>query len=135
MMRRQRAAEVLRSAAMQSTDRRMLTLAARLAASSTGHFDDVISAIDSMLSLLQAEEQKDLKIKETCETDRVADTREAIKASRTVDEHTDAITTLQAKIQEWSKEISEKKAQVEEIKVQLKEAKQNRDKEHAEYLV
>merc|ERR1719382_592223 len=132
---RQNAEKVLRSAAMQSTDRRMLTLAARLAASSTGHFDEVVSAIDSMLNLLQAEEDKDLKIKETCESDRAADTREAIKASRTMDEHTDAITTLQAKIEELSKEISEKEAQVEEIKAQLKESKEDRDKEHAEYLV
>merc|ERR1719401_2261233 len=88
-----------------------------------------------MLSLLQAEEDKDLEIKETCETDRKADTREAIKASRAMDEHTDAITTLQATIEELSKEISDKEAQVVEIKAQLKEAKQDRDKEHAAYLV
>merc|ERR1719343_634875 len=113
----------------------MLKLARRLAASSTGHFDEVIAAIDSMLNLLQTEEKKDLKIKETCEKDRFADTREAIKTSRTVDEHTDAITTLEATIEELTKEIAEKKAQIEEIKVQLKEAKENRDKEHAEYLV
>merc|ERR1719401_928399 len=87
-----------------------------------------------MLSLLQAEEDKDLEIKETCETDREADTREAIKASRTMDEHTDAITTLQATIEELSKEISEKEAQVEEVKAQLNEANETRVKEHAEYL-
>jgi hypothetical protein len=39
-----------------------------------------------MIALLKSEEDKDLDIKQTCEKDRMEDTRTAIVFSRTIDE-------------------------------------------------
>merc|ERR1719171_1183295 len=57
-------------------------------------FDPIINAIDKMIKLLESEEEKDLEIKQTCEEDRMEDTRDAIVYSRRIDEQTDKITHL-----------------------------------------
>ena len=79
----------------------------------------MISAIDKMLSTLEAEEAEDLAAKETCEQDRADDTKEAQVFARTIDEHTDTITRLESEISEIvqaHKEAEEKHAEnVKEI--------------------
>jgi len=99
-----------------------------------GHFDEVITAIDSMLALLQREETEDLQKKEQCEKNRAEDTREAILLSRAMDEHSEDITKLKAKIEDLIGEIADKIKLGEELGVELKEATDNRAKENAEYV-
>merc|ERR1712039_851008 len=79
------ASEALRVAAAASKDSRLLALAARIGASA-GRFDAVIDAIDKMLVRLKAEEADDLDKKETCEKERMENTRDAILKSRAMDE-------------------------------------------------
>jgi len=88
-----------------------------------------------MLAVLKSEEATDLTNKEGCEKDRASDTRDAIKTSRTMDELSDVISALKAKIEELSAEIKEKETRVDEINVELKEIKEQRGKENAEFLV
>merc|ERR1712032_1812890 len=84
--------QALHAASMVSGDTRLGVLASRLAAG--GHFDEVIEEIDKMVVMLKDEAAEDLKHKETCESDRAEDTRDAIKFSRTMDENTELIMTL-----------------------------------------
>merc|ERR1712194_74516 len=100
-----------------------------------GHFDEVIGAVDSMLAVLKSEEATDLTNKEGCEKDRASDTRDAIKTSRTMDELSEDISALRAKIEELTAEMKEKEARVLEINGELKEIKDQREKENAEFLV
>jgi len=132
---RSEAAKTLREVAARASDHRIAGLAARAAAAAAGHFDEVIEAIDKMIATLKEEEAEDLEIKEQCEEDRAADTRDAIKASRTMDEHTEAIEALIAKIDQLTREIKDKEEQVVKIEEQLKQAKEDREKENAEYEV
>jgi len=132
-MRRGSAIAAIRKAAYAARDSRLGALITRLA--SGGHFDEVLSAIDTMLNLLQTEETSDLTKKETCESDRTKDTRDASLASRKIDEQTDAITALQAAIKELTANIESKEQEVAQIKKELAEAKKLRDEEHADYLV
>merc|ERR1719253_717635 len=105
----QKAADVLKEAAQRSGDKRLLALANDFAKpkSVKTKFDPIIKAIDKMVKQLQEEEDKDLDIKQTCEKDRMADTREAIVISRTIDELTDKITALTEEIAECQKKIEE----------------------------
>merc|ERR1719345_740526 len=94
-----KAADVLASAAKRSGDKRMSALAKALQtpneSMATGsHFDEVIAAIDDMVSTLKGEEETDLENKETCEKDRADDTRTAVKAARTMDERSDTVDEL-----------------------------------------
>jgi len=129
------AALVLRQAAHAGTDMRLGVLAARLAASSGGHFDEVIAAIDKMVKTLKEEEADDLKNKEACEADRAEDTRTAITLSREMDDHTDTITRLDGEIEDLKAKIAETKATIKKTKEELEEATKQREAEKKEYLV
>lgn len=127
----QNAAEALRSAARMSRDSRLQTVVSTML---NGHFDEVIGAIDSMISTLASEETTDLQNKETCESNRKEDTRTAIKLAREMDDLTDKITSLRAKIAETAAEIQEKQDRVEEIAKEVEEITEQRGKEHQEFL-
>jgi len=131
-LKRLRSAEkVLREVA--HADMRLGVLAARLAASSGGHFDEVIAVIDKMIATLKEEEDEDLKNKEACEADRAEDTREAIVLSRAMDDATDSITRLQAEIEDIKAEWKEKEATKKETIEQLKAATEQRKGEKKEF--
>merc|ERR1719453_635020 len=104
-----KASAALRDAAVRSGDQRLLALATDLAKpkSVKVKFDPIIKAIDKMVKTLKEEEDKDLDIKQTCEEDRMKDTRDAIVASRDIDEMSDKITHLTEVIAECKKTIEE----------------------------
>jgi len=128
-----RAVDVLKVAAREAHDSRLSMLAVRAAGASAGHFDEVVTAIDTMLEMLQREEDADLSKKETCESDRAADTREAILTSRAMDELSDTITADKAKIEALTKEIEEKTQTIKELNEELKEAKEMRERGNLEW--
>jgi len=126
------ATQVLRKAAHLSGDRRLALLATSvskdepLAKADGSHFDKVIKAIDEMIDTLKGEEETDLENKEECEKDRADDTRSAIKAARTMDEHTDMITELKNRIAEIVENIAENKKEIKGLQEELKEAEKER---------
>jgi len=97
------------------------------------HFDEVIAAIDDMISTLKSEEEIDLENKEVCEKDRADDTRTAIKAGRTMDERSDTIDALKEDIAEIIKTIAENVAEIKSVTEELKSAQTMRNDEHAEW--
>jgi predicted RNase H-like nuclease (RuvC/YqgF family) len=115
-------------------DRRMLAMAARLSLTSGGHFDEVISAIDDMITKLKDEEQEDLSNKEHCEEDRMDDTRDAIVDSRAIDDLSESIDRLVGEIEELKTEVKEKEKEVEDIKEEIKKAEKIRDDENAAWV-
>jgi len=127
------AAGLLKKAALISKDSRLMMIASQL--SGGGHFDEVIEAIDKMVTMLKDEEADDLKQKETCEDDRATDTRTAIKLSREMDEMTETIMALKSEIEEISKDIAEKEEEVLSTKKELEELTKIREEENKEYLI
>merc|ERR1719473_1993785 len=128
-----RASAALRDAATRSGDQRLLALATDLAKpkSVKVKFDPIIKAIDKMIKTLKEEEDKDLDIKQTCEEDRMKDTRDAIVASRDIDEMTDKITHLTEVIAECKKTIEELIAEHKKTKEELEKATRMREDENA----
>merc|ERR1719440_2732049 len=134
--------ETLREAARRSGDARLFKLA-RLAEdpeekveieSVKVRFGPIIKAIDKMIAQLQDEENADLEIKQKCEKDRMDNTREAIVASREIDEMSDHITKLTEEIAECKKTIEELIAEHKKTEEALKVATRQREDEHAEFL-
>lgn len=129
--RRGSAIDAIRKAAYAARDSRLGALATRLA--NGGHFDAVLGSITTMIELLRTEETSDLMKKEKCESDRATDTRKASLDSRKIDEHTDAITALQATIKELAADIESKEQEVAQINQELAEATKLRQDETAAY--
>jgi len=129
----QSAAVALRDAALRSGDQRLSALAAAIAGpkSVKGRFDPIIKSIKKMVKQLAAEEETDLQTKQTCEEDRMADTREAITSSRAIDDMTDAITSLSSRIADCQKKIEDLIADKKANREELKKAQRMRDDENA----
>ncbi|CAK0833396.1 unnamed protein product [Prorocentrum cordatum] len=138
---RSAAARVLRAAAAGAHDARLAELAAKVEQmqprgeeSAWVGFEPVLTAIDSMLQMLQEEEADDRSKKESCEQDRADDTRGAIKASRAIDEMTDAISASQDAITQLDAELAETAKQLEQTEMDMEAIKKQRSEEHAAYL-
>mmetsp|Transcript_72647 Transcript_72647/g.132818 ORF Transcript_72647/g.132818 Transcript_72647/m.132818 type:complete len:733 (-) Transcript_72647:41-2239(-) len=95
------------------------------------HFKAVLGAIDTMIGHLKDEEAEDLTKKEQCEQDRMKDARDAILASRDMDETTDDITRLKSEIQELAEEIKTLEAKMAADKAAMDEATKIRNEENA----
>merc|ERR1719215_2585832 len=128
----QKARAAIQDAARRSGDQRLLSLATDLAPfkSVKGRFAPIITAIDKMIANLKSEEQQDLDTKQTCESDRMENTRKAIDPSRTIDEQTDEITALTARIAQCEKTIAELVAALKETKEELDKATRQRNDEN-----
>jgi len=87
-----------------------------------------------MVTLLQKEEEQDLDTKQTCEKDRMKDTRDAIMDSREIDEMTDSITKLTAEIAACKKTIEELDAEHKETKEALAKAQRMRKDENRVWM-
>jgi len=131
------AAAALREAARRSGDARLLTLAAIVAApkSVKTKFGPVLDAIKKMVAILKSDEEKDLNIKQTCEEDRMANSKKAIDAGREIDDNTDKITRLSEEISKLAKEIADLKAEHDKVKEELKKASDIRKNENAAWKV
>jgi len=130
------AAVALRSAAHQTGKTDVLSLASKLEAPdklSSTHFKEVIDAIDKMVLKLKKDEDKDLEIKQTCEQDRMYDTRDAILDSRDIDEMTDLITKLTAHMEQLDAEMKDLTEEIKETKKALSDATRMRKDENLDW--
>jgi len=76
-----------------------------------------------------------LSIKQTCEEDRMSNSKKAIDAGREIDDNTDKITRLSGETSKLAKEIADLKAEHDEVKSELKKASDNRKAENAAWKV
>ena len=84
---------------------------------------------------LETEQKDDDAKKETCESDRAEDTRDAIVASREIDAMTDALTALATDIEDVKKKIAENEKQKKETETELASAVRIRSDEKAAYEI
>jgi predicted nucleic acid-binding Zn-ribbon protein len=132
-IRKTAAIKEIKGALAATKDTRLAQLSARMQAS--GHFDEVIAAVDKMVALLKTEEAEDLEKKEDCEANREDGTRKAVLISRTIDEQMDTIARLTKEIADLAKEIEENEAAVKENEEEITKITEIREKENADYVV
>merc|ERR1719230_323796 len=135
---RKRATKVvhkLRDMAAKHSDPRLSALAVSVHshARAQGHFDKIVAEVMKMVSDLHEEADEDLKTKETCEADRMSNTKTAKKSAQAMDDETALINRKKADIEAMQKEIAGIVAHVKELKLQLEEAQIQRAKENREY--
>merc|ERR1719163_750937 len=134
--KRKRAAKVvskLRDMAAKHSDPRLAALAVSVHLNAKGHFDKIVEEVMKMVSDLHEEADEDLKTKETCEQDRMTNTKTAKKSAQAMDDETALINRKKADIEAMQKEIAGIVAHVKELKLQLEEAMIQRTKENVEY--
>jgi len=123
----------LRDMAAKHSDPRLSQLAVNLHLHAKGHFDKIVAEVMKMVSDLHEEADEDLKTKETCESDRMSNTKTAKKMAQSMDDETALINRKKADIESMQKEIAGIVAHVKELKLQLEEAQIQRTKENLEY--
>jgi len=128
-----RAAAALRVAGQSTNDKRLIAMAAGLEGL-TGHFDEVITSIDEMITLLKTQTEEDLTTKEQCESDRMADSRDAIMASRDIDEMSDKKIKLTEEIAEIASEIKDKQDEILAITAEDAEAARLRQQDTEDWV-
>jgi len=136
--RSKKAAVAIKNAAVRSGDKRLMALAHLFEAPAESvkvNFDPILKAIDKMIATLQSEENKDLEIKETCEKDRMVDTRNAIVYSREIDEMTELVNEMAAKIKKCEERIAEIIEEHKKTEEALAKAKRMREDEHAAWMI
>merc|ERR1719456_2076196 len=107
--KRKRATKVvhkLRNMAAKHNDPRLSQLAVNVHLHSKGHFDKIVAEVMKMVSDLHEEADEDLKTKETCEADRMANTKTAKKSAQSMDDETALINRKKADIEAMQKEIT-----------------------------
>merc|ERR1719456_1215850 len=72
----------LRDMAAKHSDPRLAQLAVNVHLHSKGHFDKIVAEVMKMVSDLHEEADEDLKTKETCEADRMSNTKTAKKSAQ-----------------------------------------------------
>jgi chromosome segregation ATPase len=123
----------LLSMSKQHGDPRLSMLAVKIHLNAGGKFDKVVAEVMKMVSDLHEEADEDLKTKETCESDRMDNTKMAKKAAQAMDDQTAIINREKADIEGWNKEIAGIVAHIKELRLQLEEAQIQRHKESLEY--
>jgi hypothetical protein len=106
---RKRATKVvhkLRDMATKHNDPRLSQLAVNVHLHSKGHFDKIVAEVMKMVSDLHEEADEDLKVKETCEADRMTNTKTAKKSAQAMDDETALINRKKADIEAMQKEIA-----------------------------
>jgi chromosome segregation ATPase len=140
--RRSLALSAIRKVARKSKDARLDLLVTMLAESkdplaeamNADPFAAVIESIDQMLEDLRKEEAEDLSQKEYCEKERMEKTQTAKMTSKEIDLNSDTIDRLTSEIAAANKSIEEIVEQVTELKAEVKDAKEQREKETPRYL-
>jgi hypothetical protein len=133
---KKRATKVMKrllSMSKQHNDPRLSMLAVKVHLTAHGKFDKVVAEVMKMVSDLHEEADEDLKTKETCEQDRMDNTKMAKKAAQAMDDETALINRQKAEIEAFNKEIAGIVAHMKELKLQLEEAQIQRTKEKLEY--
>eukprot|EP00930_Biecheleria_cincta_P041108 TRINITY_DN28156_c1_g1_i1.p1 TRINITY_DN28156_c1_g1~~TRINITY_DN28156_c1_g1_i1.p1 ORF type:complete len:695 (-),score=210.71 TRINITY_DN28156_c1_g1_i1:179-2263(-) len=136
MGRAKEAGSVLRSAGNAAKNQRLLILAAQLTAQVRGAnptFDGVYAHIDAMAKAINAEDAKDLKMKEDCELELEENNAKKTKFEREIEDEDSSLSMAIGKISEVTSRLNKLAATEAEIDERLKSAGVLRSAEAAEF--
>merc|ERR1719352_1183317 len=128
---RKAAYNALKSAATRSRSVQLAALASRVY--TTGHFDDVIKEIDSMVKLLRQEQQDDIDHRDWCEGEKNAAANKQESLSYDMEQLTNKINRLNNKKNELGNTINNTLAEMTEVELSMNESKDARNEENAAF--
>jgi chromosome segregation ATPase len=121
------------SAATMAKVSRAFQQASRRGDAEWGAIGKVISAIDTMVTDLEAEGAEDQEAKETCEADFNELQRTAMIQSREMDDNIEAIKKNHAEVADLTEQIATAVAEIKAMEEELAEATKMRQDENAEW--
>merc|ERR1719352_1378635 len=121
----------LKSAATRSRSVQLAALASRVY--TTGHFDDVIKEIDTMVKLLRQEQQDDIDHRDWCEGEKNAAANKQESLSYDMEQLTNKINRLNNKKNELGNNINNTLAEMTEVELSMNESKDARNEENAAF--
>merc|ERR1719183_2580174 len=129
-----RAFESLKSSARKTHSVRLAALAARVHESKSGHFDAVIKAIDEMIAELKDENTADIAKRDQCKSEMNKQASTINHIEWLVDKNLAKIDKLERLIAKRTTEKEETIASIKETEEQIADMKEQRKKEHADFL-
>merc|ERR1719316_2396132 len=113
---------------------RLVRLAVAVRTATTGHFDDVIAEIDSMLQTLKDEEKGDIEQRDWCIEERDTQKNDSEDLQYEIDQLQAKIERAQMKKKKLEKNKEETEAAKEQLLDDMAQATTDRDEEHANYV-
>jgi len=124
-------AKLLKSAALQASDVRLLRLATKV--NMNPAFDKVKDEVNEMVDMLKKEQKEEEKKKDYCIDALNTNERDQEQKERDRDDLNAHIDDLKMTIETLDKEIEVLKTEIDELNVQLERASANRKKENEEF--
>merc|ERR1719265_3096637 len=131
--RQQKAVAVLRKVSADVKSLKLMALTSKLALTSGGHFDAIISDLNDQVAQLAVQEKEDLVNKEKCEEDRQTNTKTAKEESMKIDDDTAFIERKQEHIADLNKKIEDAVNEMNQLATELQEARDQRALEATAY--
>merc|ERR1719352_1552104 len=128
---RKAAYNALKSAATRSRSVQLAALASRVY--TTGHFDDVIKEIDSMVKLMRQEQQDDIDHRDWCEGEKNTAANKQESLSYDMEQLTNKINRLNNKKSELGNNINNTLSEMTEVELSMNESKDARNEENAAF--
>merc|ERR1719486_1221390 len=88
-----------------------------------------------MIAVLKDNEKQDLETKETCEANRMKDTKDAIDMGRAIDDMTDEMTQLTHEIKTLEEEIEKHTEERKQVQEELDKATEIRKRQNEDFKV
>lgn len=129
---RRTAAALLLAAGKQ--DVRVLDIAKLLTASSNSSFGTVLNKIDTMKTVLEEEQESDLKKREECKDTLAKDKTSMSSKEGTVEDLSLSRESLEREVDTAADRVEKQKTEIEDIKKELEKSQKLRDSEHKEFL-
>jgi peptidoglycan hydrolase CwlO-like protein len=122
---------MLRKLAMQVSSRNVAKLAVEV--KTGGHFDKVITMIDTMIALLRKEEQSDIEHRDRCENSQNANKNEIADLNHDIDKAEASLKRMENQKKELEEEIAKMESDINATKGDMAELLDFRNKEVAEF--
>jgi chaperonin cofactor prefoldin len=134
--RRLAVAKLLRTAAVKANDPRLLSVASKVnKAGDNAAFDKVKEEVIEMIDKLKKEQKDEMKKRDYCIDALNTNERDQGMKTRDKEDLIALIDDLKMTIGTLDKEIEVLKAEIAELEIQMKRAKENREKENGEFEV
>eukprot|EP00930_Biecheleria_cincta_P040477 TRINITY_DN27732_c0_g1_i1.p1 TRINITY_DN27732_c0_g1~~TRINITY_DN27732_c0_g1_i1.p1 ORF type:complete len:675 (+),score=229.29 TRINITY_DN27732_c0_g1_i1:66-2090(+) len=129
---RRTAAQLLLAAGTH--DARVLDIAKLLTASSNSSFGNVLEKIDTMKSVLEQEQENDLKKREECKDTLAKDKTSLSSKEGVVEDLSLSQESLEREVDTAADRMEKQESEIEDIKKELEKSQELRNSEHKEYL-
>eukprot|EP00929_Paragymnodinium_shiwhaense_P001116 TRINITY_DN101337_c0_g1_i1.p1 TRINITY_DN101337_c0_g1~~TRINITY_DN101337_c0_g1_i1.p1 ORF type:complete len:717 (+),score=265.95 TRINITY_DN101337_c0_g1_i1:62-2212(+) len=129
-----KAFEALKKSASKSHSLRLARLAASVATAKVGHFDEVLKAIDDLITVLHDEQKADTEKREACKEEYQTIASQLAEVEWLIEKNEAKIKELETEIEEAEAEKTKTEKEIEDVKKQMEDMTTERTAENEAFL-